>query len=132
MNAGPEIVFDPKVNFELPGEIGPLLEQAAAVSIAETQDACFELEMATQEAAANLDRQLAVVQTDAKDLTMTLLAVAAENIDTAFRYALKLAQARSIQDYFQIQIEFLRTQPLVLLRQAQDLSRPIVKAAMHS
>jgi hypothetical protein len=37
-----KVIFDPKLNFELPKEIGPLLEQTVSVSIAEGFDACFE------------------------------------------------------------------------------------------
>ena len=35
MSNEPEVIFDPKLNFELPREIGPFLEQTVSVSVAE-------------------------------------------------------------------------------------------------
>jgi len=132
MPAGPKVTFDPKLNFKLPSEIGPLLKQTAMVSIAETEDACYELARATQQAAKNFEKQLAVAQADAKEVTEKLLSAANQNMDTAFRYALKLAQAKNVQEYVQIQIEFVRTQSLNLMGQTQKLSRPLGKLVMHS
>lgn len=122
----------PKVNFELPDEIGPLVAQATVVSIAETEDACYELAMATRDAVTNFEKQLAVVQADTKEVTEKLLSAATQSIDTAFRYAFKLTQAKNFQEYVQFQIEFIRMQALILMRQTEELSRSLGKAAMHS
>ena len=79
MSIGPKVNWDPKVNFELPGEIGPLMAQTMRVSIAEIQDARYELAMATQNAVRNFEKQLAVVQADAKEVTEKLLSAAKQN-----------------------------------------------------
>ena len=76
--------FIPKVDFELPREIGPLLEQTVSVSIAETRDACFELEMATQKMLANSEKQLALLQADAKEVAEKLWSATTQNIEAAF------------------------------------------------
>ena len=61
MATKPKVHFDPKVNFELPSEIGPLLEQTVSVSVAESIDASFELSLATQNAVADFETQFSVV-----------------------------------------------------------------------
>ena len=68
----PKVIFDPKLNFELPREIGPLLEQTVSVSVAEGFDACFELSLATQNTVASFEKQFAVAQADAKEMVEKL------------------------------------------------------------
>lgn len=121
-----------KVNFELPSEIVPLVAEATTVTIAETEDAHYELARATADVVADFERQLAVAQADVKEVAEKLLSATTQNIDTAFRYTLKLAQAKNVQEYVQIQIEFIRTQALALIEQTQELSRSLGKAIVHS
>jgi hypothetical protein len=128
----PMAVGPNKLNFELPNEIAPLVEEATTVSIAETEDACYELARATQEVVAGYEKQLAFLQADAREVAEKLLSAATQNIDTGFRYALKLAQAENVQEYVQIQSEFIRTQALALMGQTQELSQLLGKAAIHS
>jgi hypothetical protein len=92
------VIFDPKLKFELPREIGPLLEQTVSVSVAEGFDACFELSLATQNTVASFEKQFAVAQADAKEMAEKLRSATTQNIDAAFGYALKLAQAATIHD----------------------------------
>lgn len=132
MSDNPNMNFVPKVNFELPKEIGPLLEQTVSLSIAETRDACFELEMATQEMLTNSEQQLALVKADTKEVAENMWSATTQNIDAAFGYALKLARANSFQDCVAIQVEFIRTQAPILMKQTADLSRSLGKLAMHS
>ena len=93
-----KVIFDPKLNFELPKEIGPLLEQTVSVSIAEGFDACFEFSLATQNTVASFEKQFAVAQADAKEMAEKLRSATTQNIDAAFGYALKLAKASTIDD----------------------------------
>ena len=102
MSNEPKVIFDPKLNFELPKEIGPLLEQTVSGSIAEGFDACFEFSLATQNTVASFEKQFAVAQADAKEMAEKLRSATTQNIDAAFGYALKLAQASTIQDYVEI------------------------------
>ena len=132
MSNEPKRIFDPKLNFELPREIAPLLEQAAAVSVAEGFDACFELSLATQNTVASFEKQFAIAQADAKEMAEKLRSATTQNIDLAFGYALKLAQASTIQDYVEIQVDFIKTQAPIFLSQTEDISRSLGKFAMHS
>lgn len=133
MSIGPKVNFDPpKVNFKLPEEIGPLVAQTVTVSVAETEDACFELAMATQYTVADFEKQFAVAQADAKEVAEKLWSATTQNIDAAFGYALKLAQANTVQDCVEIQVDFIRTQAPILMRQTVDLSRSLGTFAMHS
>ena len=132
MSADPKVNFIPKVNFELPKEIGPLLEQTVSASIAETRDASFELEMATQEILANSEQQLALVQADAKEVAEKLWSATTQNIEAAFGYALKLARANNAQDFIAIQVDFIKMQAPNLMKQTADLSRSFGKLTMHS
>lgn len=132
MSADPKVNFIPKVNFELPKEIGPLLVQTVSASIAETRDACFELEMATQEMLANSEQQLALVQADAKEVAEKLWSATTQNIEAAFGYALKLARANNAQEFIAIQVDFIEMQGPILMKQTADLSRSFGKLAMHS
>ena len=54
MSNEPKVIFDPKLNFELPKEIGPLLEQTVSSSIAEGFDACFEFSLASRNTVGKL------------------------------------------------------------------------------
>jgi len=132
MSNEPKVIFDPKLNFELPREIGPLLEQTVSVSVAEGFDACFELSLATQNTVASFEKQFAVAQADAKEMAEKLRSATTQNIDAAFGYALKLAKASTIQDYVEIQVDFIKTQAPIFLSQTQDLSRSLGKFVMHS
>jgi hypothetical protein len=132
MPTSEKIDFDPKVNFELPREIGPLLEQTASVSIAETEDACYEFAMAAQDTLANFEKQFAVAQADAKAAAEKLWSAATQNIDAAFEQALRLVQANTIQDCIELQAEFIRTHTAILMKQTEDLSRSLAKFAAHS
>ena len=132
MTNEPKVIFDPKLNFKLPREIGPLVEQTLSVSVAEGFDACFELSLATQNTVASFEKQFAVAQADAKEVAEKLRSSTTQNIDAAFGYALKLAQASTIQDYVEIQVGFIKTQAPIFMRQTQDLSRSLGKFVMHS
>jgi hypothetical protein len=132
MSNEPKVIFDPKLNFELPREIGPLLEQTVSASVAEGFDACFELSLATQNTVASFEKQFAVAQADAKEMAEKLRSATTQNIDAAFGYALKLAQASTIQDYVEIQVDIIKTQAPIFLSQTQDLSRSLGKFVMHS
>ena len=72
MSNEPKVIFDPKLNFELPREIGPLLEQTVSASVAEGFDACFELSLATQNTVASFEKQFAVAQADANEMAEKL------------------------------------------------------------
>ena len=132
MSNEPKRIFDPKLNFELPREIAPLLEQTAAVSVAEGFDACFELSLATQNTVASFEKQFAIAQADAKEMAEKLRSATTQNIDSAFGYALKLAQARTIQGLVEIQVDFIKTQTPIFMRQTQELSQSLGKLVMHS
>lgn len=132
MTNEPKVVFDPKLNFKLPREIGPLLEQTVSVSVAEGFDARFELSLAAQNTAASFEKQFAVAQADAKEVAKKLRSSTTQNIDAAFGYALKLAQASTFQDYVEFQVDFIKTQGPILIRQTQDLGRSLGKLMMHS
>jgi len=132
MSNEPKRIFDPKLNFELPREIAPLLEQTAAVSVAEGFDACFELSLATQNTVASFEKQFAIAQADAKEMAEKLRSATTQNIDAAFGYALKLAQARTIQGLVEIQVDFIKTQTPIFMRQTQELSQSLGKLVMHS
>ena len=132
MTNEPKAIFDPKLNFELPMEIGPLLAQTMSVSVAEGFDACFELSLAAQNAGASFEKQFAVAQADAKQVAPKLRSSATQNIDAAFGCALKLAQASTVQDYVEFQVEFFKTQAPNIIRQTQDLGRLLGKLAMRS
>ena len=132
MSIEPKVIFDPKLNFELPGEIGPLLEQTVSVSIAEGFDACFEFSLATQHTVASFEKQFAIAQADAEEMAEKLRSATTQNIDAAFGCALKLAQASTIQDYVEIQVDFIKTQAPIFMRQTQDLSQSLGRFVMHS
>ena len=132
MSNEPKRIFDPKLNFELPREIAPLLEQTAAVSVAEGFDACFELSLATQNTVASFEKQFAIAQADAKEMAEKLRSATTQNIDSAFGYALKLAQACTIQGFVEIQVDFIKTQAPIFMRQTQELSQSLGKFVMHS
>ena len=132
MSSELNVIFDPKLNFELPKEIGPLLDQTVSVSVAEGFDAGFELSLATRNTVASFEKQFAVSQADAKEVAEKLRSATAQNIDAAFGYALKLAQASTIQNYLEIQVNFIRTQAPILMRQTQDLGRSLGKLVMDS
>jgi hypothetical protein len=132
MTNEPKVIFDPKLNFELPREIGPLLEQTVSASVAEGFDACFELSLATQNTVASFEKQFAVAQADAKEMAEKLRSATTQNIDAAFGYALKLAQAGTIRDYVEIQVDFIKTQAPIVMRQTQDFSQSLGKLVMHS
>ena len=128
MSNEPKGIFDPKLNFELPKEIGPLLEQTVSVSVAEGFDACFELSLATQNTVASFEKQFAIAQADAKEMAEKLRSATTQNIDAAFGYALKLAKASTIE----IQVDFIKTQAPIFLSQTQDFSRSLGRFVMHS
>ena len=116
----------------MPSEVGPLLEQTVSVSVAESIDASFELSLATQNAVAEFEKQFAVVQSDSKEVAEKIASATTQNVDVAFGYALKLAQASTVQDCLETQVDFFRTQAQNLMGQAQDLSRSLGKIALHS
>ena len=132
MSNEPKAIFDPKLNFELPREIVPLLEQTVGVSVAEGFDACFELSLATQNTVASFEKQFAVAQVDANEVAEKLRSATTQNIDAAFGHALKLARASTIQDYVDIQVDFIRTHAPIFMRQTQDLGRSLGKLVMNS
>jgi hypothetical protein len=126
------MTVSPKANFDLPTEIGPLVEQTITACVAESEDACFEAGMAAQAVVADFEKQVAVVQADLKEVTGKLVSATLQNIDTAFRYAHQLAQAKNFPEYFQIQLEFITTQSRDVMGQTAELSRSLAKAAIDS
>jgi hypothetical protein len=88
--------------------------------------------LAAQSTVADFERQFAVVQADAKETAEKLWSATTRNVDAAFGYAIKLAQASTVQDWVEIQVDFVRTQAPILMRQTEDLSRSVGKFAMHS
>ena len=132
MSNEPKRIFDPKLNFELPREIGPLLQQTVSASVAEGFDACFELSLATQNTVASFEKQFAIAQADAKEMAEKLRSATTQNIDAAFGYALKLAQAKTVQDCVEIHVDFIKAQTPILMRQTEELSRALGKVVMHS
>ena len=132
MSNEPKANFDPKLSFALPKTIGPLLKQTVSASIAEGFDACFEFSLASQNTVASFEKQFAVAQADANEMAEKLRSATTQNIDAAFGCALKLAQASTIQDYVEIQVDFIKTQAPIFLSQTEDISRSLGKFAMHS
>ena len=81
---------------------------------------------------ASFEKQFAAAQADAKEMAEKLRSATTQNIDAAFGYAVKLAQASTIQDYVEIQVDFIKTQAPIFVGQTQDLSRSLGKFVMHS
>jgi hypothetical protein len=62
------------------------------------------------------------------DLNKTLLEYTRRNVDVAFEFAQKLAQAKNLQDMVQIQAEYLQTHMKSFTQQATDLAEIASKA----
>jgi hypothetical protein len=63
------------------------------------------------------------------DLNKKLADYARQNFDTAFGFAQKLTQAKSVPDLLRIQTEFFQAQLKSLTEQAKDLGETATKAA---
>ena len=63
------------------------------------------------------------------ELNKKMTDYAQQNVNSAFRFAQKLTQAKDIQDLVRIQTEFFQTQLKSLTEQAKGLSETVTKAA---
>lgn len=112
-------------NFEIPEQVRTMAEQ----SVGQAKKAFEDLLTATQKAVEKVEGSAATVQAGTTELNKKALSFAEENVASAFSFAQNVARAKTLQEVFTLQNNFLKAQLSTLGEQARALSDAATKAA---
>lgn len=111
---------------EVPGEMRAVAERSI-----ERAKLAFDIYIRTiQQASAMLDERVEASQAGAQDVGKKAMNFALRNAISAFEFAQKVVQAKSIADFIRLLNDFLQAQVHVLNEQVKDLGETLSRAAM--
>jgi phasin len=113
---------------EVPGEMRAVAER----SIERAKLALDIYIRAIQQAAAVLDERVEASQAGVQDVGKSAMNFALRNVISAFEFAQKIVQAKSITEFVRLLNDFLQAQGQVLNAQVKDLGETLSRAAMES
>jgi phasin len=105
------------ISYEIPTEMRDFAEK----SVEQAKKAFDGFIGAAGKAAAAAETQTASMQTNTKDLATKAFSFAEQNVGAAFEHAQALVRAKDMQEFFQLQSEFLKTQAAALQTQMKEL-----------
>lgn len=112
---------------EVPGEMRAVAERSI-----ERAKLAFDIYIrAIQQAAAILDERVEASQVGAQDVGKSAMNFALRNAISAFEFAQKIVQAKSITEFIRLLNDFLQAQVRVLNEQVKDLGETLSRAAME-
>lgn len=112
-------------NFEIPEQVRSMAEQ----TVTQAKKAFEDLLTATQKAVEKVEGSAATVQAGTTEINKKALGFAEENVASAFAFAQNVARAKTLQEVFSLQNDFLKAQLATLGEQARALSDTATKAA---
>jgi hypothetical protein len=111
---------------EVPGEM-----RAVAERNIERAKLAFDIYIRTiQQASAMFDERVEASQVGAQDVGKRAMSFALRNAISAFEFAQKIVQAKSITEFIRLLNDFLQIQVQVLNEQVKDLGETLSGAAM--
>ncbi|MDB5510786.1 MAG: phasin [Enterovirga sp.] len=113
------------MKYEVPAEMRDFAEK----SVDQARKAFDGFIGAAQKAMETLEGSSSTMQASATDATKRTLTYAEQNITAAFDHAQKLVRARDLQEAFQLQSDFARTQFAAMQSQMKDLGELASSAA---
>ncbi|MGZ3408992.1 MAG: phasin family protein [Xanthobacteraceae bacterium] len=119
---------DPNAPFEMPTEVRAVAE----LSIEEARKAFDQVLNSAKASLSAVEHRSKAAQQGAKDISATVMALAEQNVFSAFDYAQKLIQAKDPQTLMQLQIDFIKAQMQGLSEQAKVLGETVSKAASEA
>lgn len=119
---------EPNTPFEMPVD----MRAAAERGLEQARKAFDQFLEAAKTSLATAEDHSKVAQQSAKEISTTVVALAEQNIFSAFDYAQKLIQAKDPQTLIQLQIDFIRAQMQGLSEQAKALGDTMTKAASET
>jgi phasin len=113
---------------EIPGEMRAVAER----SIERAKLAIDIYIRAIQQAAAMLDERVEASHVGVQDVGKSAMNFALRNAISAFEFAQRIVQAKSVTEFIRLLNDFLQAQGQVLNEQVKDLGETLSRAAMES
>jgi phasin len=111
--------------FEIPEQMRQMAEQ----TVGQARKAVEDLLDATQQAVASAEGSAKTVGEGVADLSRQSLAFIEQNISASFELAVRLVQARTVEEMAALQQEFVRVQMAAAADQSKTLSTMAGRAA---
>jgi phasin len=119
------MVMNQGMKYEVPTEMRDFAEK----SVDQARKAFGGFLTAAHKAMESLEGSTSTVQASATDATRRTLSFAEQNITAAFDHAQKLLRAKDLQEAFQLQSDFARTQFAAIQGQIKELGELASSAA---
>ena len=116
------------VKYEIPTEMRDFAEK----SVEQARKAFDGFLSAAQKAMDSLEGSTSSMQANAVDATRRTLSFAEQNISAAFEHAQKLVRAKDLQEAFQLQSDFARSQFAAMQGQMKELGEIASSAARNA
>jgi phasin len=118
---------NPTANFEIPIEMRNHAEQ----SVEQAKKAFDDFMTTAQKAAAAFEGQASGAKASAKEIGEKAMAFAEKNIATSFEFAQKVVRAKDIDEFTQLQTEFVKAQISAFAEQAKALGQTVAKDSVR-
>ena len=116
------------MKYEIPTEMRDFAEK----SVEQARKAFDGFLSAAQKAMDSLEGSTSSMQANAVDATRRTLSFAEQNISAAFEHAQKLVRAKDLQEAFQLQSDFARSQFAAMQGQMKELGEIASSAARNA
>ncbi|MGA0595820.1 phasin [Enterovirga sp. CN4-39] len=116
------------MQYEIPTEMRDFAEK----SVEQARKAFDGFLSAAQKAMDSLEGSTSSMQANAVDATRRTLSFAEQNISAAFEHAQKLVRAKDLQEAFQLQSDFARSQFAAMQGQMKELGEIASSAARNA
>lgn len=113
-------------------ELPVAMRDSAAQSISQARQAFDSFISAARRTAAMAQGASETANQSAQDVAAHSFQAAEQNVHAAFELAIKLAQAKSVQEALQLQSEYARSQAAAIQAQAKELGGMAQSAAQNA